>query len=530
MPSAYDAALAATIPAGMTYVPASIDCTTGAIIPGDLLGHRPDAERDVGHVRHRRPDDGHHLPGDVRHLGHPVAGPDQQLGAHLAEPSDQRRQPGHPDGRERRRRHAEQLRRLEPGHEHDPRPDHRQVASTATSEASTGGSSLAIGEVATYTLTVALPEGTTPSLTVLDDLPVGLSYVAGSATVDTTAFNGTLPVPTVTAPGGSGADVTLAFGSTSVVADGNVANDSFTITLQAKVLDIAANVAGVVRANSATATVSAGTPVASNTVNATIVEPHLTSTLVPSTTTPAFSTAVTYTYTLSHAASTSDADDIVVTVTIPATITATPGSAVAPAGWTVDESGLPSTLRFTKAVLTQATGSAVFTWVAVTPGVGGTTIGTTSLTSVATTWTSLAGVVGGERTGAGGVDNYVTNASATVTLSGPDLHITSMTDGGITATPGSLVPYVISYRNDGNVTATGIVLTATVPANARLRHGRFVGRLELRQPGARRVRLYEQPAEPRRERGPHAHVRGPSRHAVGRRGRQAPERHLLDRR
>ena len=151
-------------------------------------------------------------------------------------------------------------------------------------------------------------------------LPNNWDYVAGSATVVASGFNGSLPVPTVTAPGGSGTDVTLAFGSTSVVADGNVANDSFTITLQAKVLDIAGNIAGVVRANSATATVSAGTPVASNTVNTTIVAPHLTSTLVPSTTTPAFSTAVTYTYTLSHSASTSDADDLVVPVTIPATI------------------------------------------------------------------------------------------------------------------------------------------------------------------------------------------------------------------
>ncbi len=75
---------------------------------------------------------------------------------------------------------------------------------------------MTIGEILTYALTVTLPEGTTPSLTLVDDLPPGLAYVAGSTTVDTTGFNGTVPVPTVTNTGGSGDDVTFSFGAISV--------------------------------------------------------------------------------------------------------------------------------------------------------------------------------------------------------------------------------------------------------------------------------------------------------------------------
>ena len=65
-----------------------------------------------------------------------------------------------------------------------------------------------------------------------------------------------------------------------------------------------------------------------------------------------------------------------------------------------------------------------------------------------------------------------------------------MSDGGITAPAGSLVPYVISYINDGNATATGVVLTATVPINCDLRHRRVVRGLELRQRRGGRLRLH----------------------------------------
>lgn len=39
-------------------------------------------------------------------------------------------------------------------------------------------------------------------------------------------------------------------------------------------------------------------------------------------------------------------------------------------------------------------------------------------------------------------------------------------DGGISTTPASVVPYVLTYSNVGNIGATGVILTETVPANA----------------------------------------------------------------
>jgi uncharacterized repeat protein (TIGR01451 family) len=39
-------------------------------------------------------------------------------------------------------------------------------------------------------------------------------------------------------------------------------------------------------------------------------------------------------------------------------------------------------------------------------------------------------------------------------------------DGGISTTPGAIVPYVLTYSNIGNIGATGVILTETVPSNA----------------------------------------------------------------
>jgi uncharacterized repeat protein (TIGR01451 family) len=47
---------------------------------------------------------------------------------------------------------------------------------------------------------------------------------------------------------------------------------------------------------------------------------------------------------------------------------------------------------------------------------------------------------------------------------GVDLQI-NKTDGGITTAPGDVVAYTLTYANVGGVTATGVVITETVPAN-----------------------------------------------------------------
>jgi uncharacterized repeat protein (TIGR01451 family)/fimbrial isopeptide formation D2 family protein len=144
-----------------------------------------------------------------------------------------------------------------------------------TSDVGTAGSNVTIGEVITYAITVALPEGSIPSLTVSDQLPAGLAFVTGSVTLDTTGFNGTVTSPIVLSTGGSGDDVTLNFSGITVVLDGNPANNSFIVRLQARVLNESANVAGAVLSNTSTVQAGAGPVSTSNAVDLTVVEPRL---------------------------------------------------------------------------------------------------------------------------------------------------------------------------------------------------------------------------------------------------------------
>ncbi len=128
----------------------------------------------------------------------------------------------------------------------------------ASSEPSTAGSSLAIGEIVTYRFTVSIPDGTSNSLTLIDDLPdaVGLGasgrlQFISAAVVSAGAdlVGGALLLnPTVTATdfnglNGSAERVTLNFG--------NVVNtpvnlirgpqDQLVVELQARVIDVPAN-------------------------------------------------------------------------------------------------------------------------------------------------------------------------------------------------------------------------------------------------------------------------------------------------
>lgn len=125
--------------------------------------------------------------------------------------------------------------------------------------------SYTIGEVVAYDILVTLPEGVSQNLEVVDDLPAGLEYVAGSVQVITLAsgsggllaadFNGTLPAYTLTAPGGSGGDVTLTFGSSpshpAAAGDNVTTNNAFLVRLQARVLNVLGNQNGTALTNNA---------------------------------------------------------------------------------------------------------------------------------------------------------------------------------------------------------------------------------------------------------------------------------------
>ena len=355
-----------------------------------------------------------------------------------------------------------------------------------------------IGAEPTFDLVVTLPEGTTRGLVVTDYLPHdGLDPV--SWTVVTTGgrlgadFSGAggLAVPTVddTHYDATHRLWTFTFGDTVVPANNDPSDDSFEIQITTRVANINSNQAGTLLTNSASVTYNdpaSGDPVsvsapASQTV--TVYEPALTLNKTVSTPAPFFGASETYTLTLRHDGSATDdttAYDVHLVDTLPVD-----------AGWTYAGS-LDTTAC-------QGTGvSAVYDSGTVTVTIGTFPIGDTCVvtyhatigtkpdaklkdvydnTAVAT-WTSLSGDSDNERTGAdglSGLNNYWATHSAEVTVSGVDMVLTK-SDGTDTAIAGAHLPYAIHYVNNGNITATNVVITETVPTGTTFNSAGSTGR------------------------------------------------------
>lgn len=149
----------------------------------------------------------------------------------------------------------------------------------ATSASHTTGSSLTIGEIATYALRVTLSEGTWHNLVITDVIPVGLSYLPGYVLTDTTGFSGTLSPATVTATGGSGAPLVVSFATVDVFGDNVTGNNAFTVTFEAIVLDVRTNIGlpgnQTTLVNRASLKADFVPVVESNPVSIVVVEPRL---------------------------------------------------------------------------------------------------------------------------------------------------------------------------------------------------------------------------------------------------------------
>ncbi|NOY98395.1 MAG: sortase, partial [Chloroflexi bacterium] len=296
----------------------------------------------------------------------------------------------------------------------------------ATSATHTTDPSVAIGEVATFGLYVTLSEGTTPSLQIVDDLPVGFDYVSGSAQVITQTsppascgslaadFNGTLPVLTITAPGGSGADVTFDFGQITVADDNDTTNNRFLICFDALVLNEAGNQDGDTLTNSSTMQVGTNAPISSNDVDTNVVEPVLAIVKSVNDDQPASGQDIDFTLTVSHdGASTADAFDVNVTDSLPA-------------GLDLDLASLNVTLAGgASGVTDNSSGNNIDIVISEIPLGGSVTVEFTANVSAAfgsnmtnqadVTWTSITGTDANERTGSGSGPNDYT-ASSTVDI------------------------------------------------------------------------------------------------------------------
>ena len=150
----------------------------------------------------------------------------------------------------------------------------------ASSLPTTTGLDLAIGEEATYELTISLPEGTVSSIVVADTLPLGMSYVSGSVVVITTGLGGTLSTEEVNYdPVTRVLTITFPNPGAVVTGDNTDTNNSFQVRYTTRVLNIPSNSGiGTQTTLRNTARLTAGslaTTVTSNEHVVTLVEPRL---------------------------------------------------------------------------------------------------------------------------------------------------------------------------------------------------------------------------------------------------------------
>ncbi len=214
----------------------------------------------------------------------------------------------------------------------------------ASSEPSTTGTNLAIGEVVRYRLVARVPEGGPRVYALTDVLPAGLQYLNdgtarfafisnGGAGITSTAVacantSGTtsaiassaltcVPVTTNTGAHADGEDPVFTFGNITN-SDSDADDEFIVLELNALVLNTGSNNPGKVLGNRASLS-AAGNPYNSAVLNVTVVEPNITLAKSVSPTVADAGDAVTYTvtYTNSNAATSATAYDVVLTDFVP---------------------------------------------------------------------------------------------------------------------------------------------------------------------------------------------------------------------
>jgi fimbrial isopeptide formation D2 family protein/uncharacterized repeat protein (TIGR01451 family) len=341
-----------------------------------------------------------------------------------------------------------------------------------------------IGEEVTFTIRILVQEGTTPALVVTDVLPVGLTYTGHSISAGNAGMSPSNPDYNTRL--GSGQTVQFNAGDLLNPADGNPLNDFFTIAITARVDNIASNQNGVVLSNGDAA---AGSPVyleygsteptrvdfdadfdpanGQQGVPVTVIEPELNVTKTVDPATQSLGDIVTFTVRVEHTpTSTSDAFDIVLHDTLPAGLTYVDGSASLPPA---DVTASGQELEFRIATLSLDAGFIEFTYQAqvdLTAPVGQPLVNDLQLT-----WASLPGATGapdGGRTGAGGVNDYVDTASATVTAGEAAVIDATKTVEDLNGAPvlsGDVLEYTITLVNTNDTALTGVVFTDPIPAD-----------------------------------------------------------------
>jgi LPXTG-site transpeptidase (sortase) family protein len=343
------------------------------------------------------------------------------------------------------------------------------VASTGSGQFSPSITDLVIGEEVTFNITVTLPEGDGP-VAVTDNLPSPPDGVLRLITSQVLSIGGQISgsalsigdpgVSSDTGSDGLDDEIVFDFGTLHNEPDGvQDSEDQIAIEIVARLGNVSANQNGDALTNDVTLDYSTGTQTDSAEVE--VVEPALTITKVADDDTPALGQTITYTVIIEHGGSSAaDAEDIVISDTVPDGLTYVGGSASLPAAQ-VDESSAP-TIVFSVPGLALASGSTSFTYQATVDLPPSAEVGDVFTNSPTSQWTSIPGTDANERTGAGGVNDYTASTSESVTVTGIDLQL-DKSDGGVTAQPGDVVVYTLTVSNVGNADASGVTVSETVP-------------------------------------------------------------------
>ena len=387
----------------------------------------------------------------------------------------------------------------------------------STSESSTTGSDVVVGEIVRYRLQVIVPEGSSPVLQFTDNLPAGLQFLndntadvmfvsngagivssslSGAGLVQTgneTTLAGLTPIFVI--PGGSITGGPFNNGTDPTFSLGNVTNNDrdpdqefAVIEFNALVTNVATNQDGVALNNTFTGKATGSPNATSANVPVTVREPRVTTAKTAVPTTVAGGQTVSYSVVYANTGS-ATAFDVTTTDTIPAPLVLVPGSVtVIPAGGaTVNVVGNSISVDFPTIGAGQ---SITITYQATVPN---TLTPNQALPNTAVTnFTSLPGTSGtapnstgsivpggsgsptGERNGTDGVggplNDYRSQSTATVTAANPVsitkvIQSTSVAETiGNQLTIGEQVTYRVTFRLP-NVTFPTLNLTDAIPTN-----------------------------------------------------------------
>jgi len=322
-------------------------------------------------------------------------------------------------------------------------------ALTGTSATHTTGSDLTIGEVATFAITVALPEGALGQVVVTDLLPAGLAHVEGTVSVDQTGLAGSLGTVSTTTAGN---DIVVTFSDVVVDSSPSTTDNTIVVTLDAIVTDVPGNVDGTVLENRGRVTV-AGSQFTSDPVTVTVVQPQL---VVSKTVEPdaaAVADAVTYRIEVTNTGS-STAFDMSVTDVVDGLVLGGLADVTTPAGW-----------NLTSSTVGDATSLSWSSPDGLAPGTSATFSFAATVEDTITfpgTYVNTAGADGSSMPGSPGSARVVSaQDDATLTFTAVDIAVEK--SASVTAADaGDRIVYSVEVANVGTRDATGVVLTDTL--------------------------------------------------------------------